>query len=131
MFSDQVMDLLQGGVQKGVCADLDTIRHLFSTTPETIPEPLKRFVVDRCVDAGMGSVRSMNTSELPPGFIYLMLSTALRRLATKGSAPKETECVYHTHATAEACYKRQVLPADQTRAQRYALEREKSSKDLH
>jgi len=128
-FSDRVIDMLQEKVEIGVCADVDTIKHLFSTSSEKIPESLKRFVVDRCVDAGVEGVAGVHISELPPAFVHLMLETALHRLATGNPVPRQMECAYHTHATPEACYKRHIPSADQRRAQRCADERAKSNKD--
>ncbi|KAF2818530.1 hypothetical protein CC86DRAFT_156592 [Ophiobolus disseminans] len=130
-FSDHVLDILLEKVERNVCADVYTIEHLFSASPGKISESLKRFVVDRCIDAGVETASSLNMPELPPAFAHSMLEAALRRLApeTGPSAPQEAGCTYHIHDTPAMCYKKHIPAADQRRAKRCGQEREQSLKD--
>lgn len=128
-FSDIFIDILQGKVQKGVCADVDTINHLFSASPDKTLESLRTFVVDRCTNASFESIDRFDLSELPATFVHAMLLAALRRLTPGTTTIQETGCTYHLYEDTEMCYKKHIPAGDERRARRFDLQREKSHKD--
>lgn len=77
-FYEYVFTLLDEAVTPGMCADVDTIEHLFADgCAERVPEEVRQWVVDRCIDAGM---QGLHMSSLPGSFAVLVAGTALRRL---------------------------------------------------
>ncbi|KAF1938371.1 hypothetical protein EJ02DRAFT_410564 [Clathrospora elynae] len=130
-FADTVMDMLQVKVAKGVCADADTISQLFGQEEGgDIPDSLKQFVADRCVDAGIEAFEEMDLSSEPTSFIRLVLETALRRLSTAGKPPHISCCEYHSHATRYNCYENKIARTEDRRMERHEHLREKSRKDF-
>lgn len=105
-FADRIMDILRQNIALGVCADADTIQNVF--TARGIPDQLKRFVVDRCIDAGAENFKRERTSRLPSGYVLLALETALERAYYGGQCRKAAEaaCEYHLHQSPAQCYKR-------------------------
>ncbi|KAJ4370020.1 hypothetical protein N0V83_005784 [Neocucurbitaria cava] len=128
-FTDRIMDLLISKVMKNVCADPDTIDHLFSQGSEDIPVALQQFVVDRCIDSGFDNFRDLNIRALPSSFIDLALETALKRLSYAGQVSLVPECEYHTHETLEGCYKRKLTPAEIRRMRFLEVQRDTSRRE--
>ena len=128
-FTDRVMDLLEEHVVKGVCADKDTIVHVFAERAGDIPAILKQFIVDRCIDASFASFNNLGIPTLPSPFVNLALKTALRRLSRAEQVPLAPDCRYHTHTSLEGCYKRNHTAADIRKKERPGWQREKSRKD--
>ncbi|KAF1844496.1 uncharacterized protein K460DRAFT_429162 [Cucurbitaria berberidis CBS 394.84] len=127
-FTDRVMDLLEERVGNGVCADKDTIAHIFTERDDDIPEVLKRFVVDRCIAAGFESFNDLDKPNLPSSFINLALETALRRLSHAGQVSLVPGCEYHTHDTLESCYMRKLTSSEVRRMGQLKLQRSMSHK---
>jgi hypothetical protein len=127
-FADQVMDLLGEKIAPGVCADNDTIKHLFSRPGEGIPRRLKVFVVHRCIEAGIaGGFNDLDLAQLPPSFVYYALQTAVVRLSQEAS--DQSGCDYHTHETRESCYKMHINPSALRKKRRMEFDREMTSRD--
>ena len=104
-FADRVMDILDSQIVRGVYADYDTIRHVF--TAGDIPEQLKRFVVNRCVDAGADNFRREKTRRLPKLYVLMVLETAMGRKSLGAGMHSATPvvCEYHLHGRSRRCYK--------------------------
>jgi hypothetical protein len=126
-FADHVMDVLNHRIG-GICADVDTITHIFSTDKEKIPEVLRRFVVDRCIQSGVEGMKTLKMTELPPTFVHLMVSSAVLRLEPHRSEGPVNACMYHMHGNS-ICSTELVHPADKERAERHEAERAKTGTD--
>ncbi|CAO2648671.1 Nn.00g079380.m01.CDS01 [Neocucurbitaria sp. VM-36] len=125
-FTDRVMDLLSSKILKSVCADSDTVIHLFTQTTEAIPDTLKQFIIDRCIDAGFDNFKDLDIQNLPKAFLERALETALKRLSYAGQVELVPGCEYHTHEKLEGCYKRKGKPAEISRIRRSEVRRERS-----
>lgn len=109
-FVDELMNLLDEKVIKKVCADADTITHIFANNNEKTPEVLKRFVMDRCFEAQVERLLDLHLVTLPT----LFLARVLERMLGESSGPERWEpldpdCTYHSHESVEDCYKRKSL----------------------
>jgi hypothetical protein len=104
-FADRVMDILDQQLALGVFADSETIRHVF--TASSVPEQLKRFVVNRCVDAGANNFRREQMRKLPRLYVLMVLENAMERMSCVAElySPPFVACEYHLHGEPERCYK--------------------------
>jgi hypothetical protein len=128
-FSDCVIDILQEYIGKTVCPDVDTINHIFSAD-QSRPAVLKRFVVDRWIEAAAHDVREdFNVEDWPSSFVQLLLHTALRRLCSFQPSSQVSGCDYHTHQDTETCYRNRTHPAEVSKQQRLEFARDMSRKD--
>ncbi|KAF2024003.1 hypothetical protein EK21DRAFT_118201 [Setomelanomma holmii] len=128
--SDRVMDMLQEMIGKGVCAEVDTVNHIFSSDHPQVPEVLPRFIVDRCIGAAQpGALQNLQLEKAPHSFLGIMLQTTLSGVSSSQPPPQESECNYHMHQTPEACYKKHSYSADDKRQQSLKLERDRTRKD--
>jgi hypothetical protein len=106
-FADRVMDILDERIAKGVCADVETIFHIFAAY--TVPEQLRQFVVNRCLDADASNFQREHTRRLPKLYVLMALKTAKDRMASSvSSSPSSPKiCEYHLHSGgSERCYRR-------------------------
>jgi hypothetical protein len=124
-FADKVMDSLGGYLSHKICADVDTINHIFSKDDKEISRVLKHFVVDQCIDVAIERDTCLDMTSLPPTFAHLMVERALRRLSST-SASTEPSCKYHLHETLEQCYKNNVRPSEVRRQEWLKLNRDKA-----
>ncbi|KAF2243493.1 hypothetical protein BU26DRAFT_570183 [Trematosphaeria pertusa] len=129
-FADRVMDILGDKIAPGVCADHDTIHHIF--TSEGMSNQLRQFVVDRCIDAGAKNFRKEDTGRLPEAYVHLALETALERISDGGQRQSSASagCEYHMHRRPSRCYKQRELRRieEKKRARREREKREKSDR---
>ncbi|PVH94029.1 hypothetical protein DM02DRAFT_634055 [Periconia macrospinosa] len=98
--SDRIIDTLSASIPHGIPADAGTIFYVFGVRGAS--SELKRFVVDRCVDAGEELLKRVDVGELPREFLELALKRAVG-LVGKGGG--EDGCRYHAHGRDEECYK--------------------------
>lgn len=129
-FTDRVVDMLQAKLSGDIFPDIDTLKHIFSSSGNGISEALRRFVVDRCLEGGKEKIANMNMSSLPPNFVISMLEEVMRRLPSNLLKEHATPgCEYHTHKPAEECYKNMILPKESLKEERLAYQRSRSRKD--
>jgi hypothetical protein len=131
-FSDQVMDLLQEKTRNAPQVDNNTINHIFSENESEIgiPDILRRFTVDRYIDAGIESgFDDLDIPGLPPKFVHTMLDAALHRLSPADPTGFPSSCEYHTHEASRTCHKLSVQPTIMRREQKLEVARENSRKD--
>jgi hypothetical protein len=131
-FSDQVMNLLQEKTRNAPQVDTNTINHVFSENESKIgiPDVLRRFTVDRYIDAGIESgFDDLDIPGLPPKFVHTMLDAVLRRLSPADPAGLPSSCEYHIHEVSRTCYKLSVQPTIMRREQKLEPARENSRKD--
>jgi hypothetical protein len=128
-FADKVMDVLREHSSHKVCADVDTINHIFSKDDNQILDVIKRFVVDQCIDARVEGDTGLDLPSLPPVFAHLMIERALRRLSATTPASTEPGCEYHLHETPEQCYKKNIRPSEVWRQEWLKLNRETVRKE--
>jgi hypothetical protein len=128
-FADRIIDILEEKISPGVCADQDTIKHIFSRSGAGVSRKLKIFVVHRCIEAGTaGGFNDLDLAQLPPSFVYYTLQTAVIRLSHEASH-SNSGCDYHLHETQESCYKMYFDPLTLRRERRMQLDREMTSRD--
>jgi hypothetical protein len=129
-FCDRVMDLIQEKLRNAPAADVDTINHIFSENERDISDVLRRFVVNRYIDAGIeAGIADLQIPSLPPLFVYALLDAALRRLSSGDTVSQTSDCEYHTHEASGTCYKLSVQPNVVTREKKLEAAREISRKD--
>jgi hypothetical protein len=80
-FTVSMMELLNEQVVKGVRPDEGTVTQLFGEHAEVVPDILKRFVVERWLDADVKRYDTDYVDGLPTSFAYAVLKVALKRLA--------------------------------------------------
>jgi hypothetical protein len=124
-FTDHVMDTLNEKVPRYVWPDIHTLQHLFGEQTTNVPNVLKNFVVDRCVECGAGALENL-CIENQPGNFLLHLNDAIKHLERHSLDPV---CEYHTHATPESCYKRRMTPKSVRKNNRYKHHRQFSHID--
>lgn len=78
-FSDYIFSLLKEKLQRGQLADLETIKHVF-TTPD-IDVRLKHFVLDEAIDSGFANFEINRLAGYPTFFLKIALRRMMKRLS--------------------------------------------------
>lgn len=80
-FTRQAEFSLADAITPGVCADSETIERLFGVGGKRVPESLRAWVVERCVDAVLlGGGVEVEWGEMPRGVVGRVLQVVVRRL---------------------------------------------------
>jgi hypothetical protein len=113
-FADRIMDILEQQIAPGVCADSNTIRHIF--TADGISEQLRRFVVNRSIDADANSFRREQTRRSPKLYVLMILEAVTDRLCfgVRTSSLSSEACEYHLHGDTRRCYRMEDVRQEET-----------------
>ncbi|KAF2464596.1 uncharacterized protein BDR25DRAFT_319117 [Lindgomyces ingoldianus] len=122
-FADFIMDNLGKKLLPRRMPSYNTIQHVFTSTD--VSEQLKRFVIDRSLEAGLADLRTEQTAIFPPNFLAMAWRKDMEMMFEEDRDSNDgSGCKYHVHGSEAECYRPRY-----ERELKYRMEREAITKN--